>query len=139
MSRVMGSGKMVASWPLTLPAVSKSSLTTSLCATVSGGSGRTDCPSGKKLLAASGLTFGCTAIFCAQPDNKTIAHTAKHARQRLAWDIVPLARLQALQKILRLLHIKLGIGAFDAQEKAILRGAHKPIDVKYGMIGHWQT
>src|SRR5438105_5314215 len=119
MSRVIGNGNMVASWPLTLPVVSRSSLTTSLCAMVSGGRGRADCPSGKKLLAASGLIFGCTAIFCAQPDNNTIAPTAKHVCQRLAGDIVHLARLQAVQKLLCLLHIKLGIGPFDAHEKAI--------------------
>src|SRR5579859_2024263 len=109
MSRVIGNGNIVASWPLTLPVVSKSSLTTSLCATVSGGSGRADCPSGKKSLAANGLTFGCTAIFCAQPDNNksnNIAHAAKHACQRLAWDIEHLARLQAVQKLLCFLHIK---------------------------------
>src|SRR5258708_1437965 len=120
MSRVMGNGNIVASWPLTLPVVIKSSLTTSLWATVSAGSDRADWPSGKKSLAANGLTFGWTAIFCAQPANKNIAHTARHMCHFLAWDIEHLTRLQALQKFLRLLRIKFRLIAFAAHTHPII-------------------
>src|SRR5581483_5786664 len=138
-SFVIGNGKTSASSPFTLPVFSRSSLAVSLWKTVSGGRGRAACPSAKKSLAASGLTFGWSAIFCAQPAASTTAHAASHTRQPLALHIVHLARLQASQEFPGFLHVKLWVGGLNAQEKTILRGTDKVVDIEERMVRHGQA
>src|SRR5690242_18390468 len=110
-------------------------------ATVCSTRGRSERPSAKKSLGASGLYLGWSAISCRQPPNSAAA-PAKAAQSAIFLhealfiiDLGNVLRLQLLKKLHRLRQAEFRILCFDADEKAVVRSMfEEALRIKKGVV-----
>src|SRR5579885_3916425 len=130
--------------------------------------GRAERPSSKKLLASSGLYFGCCPICCLHPAERRQKVKGKRQKKgdrrgrraagatacsrllplRVACrpfaapsveNIVHLKRVHASEQVGRLLPVELRVVGLDAEEEPVLRGAREALHAKERVIRHRQA